>query len=119
MAGRTRPAARTGPHTFDDFCEMVREDQKADLIDGVIYMASPENTDANDLHGWLVAVMRPYARRRKLGRIYSSRVAVRLDGQNAPEPDILFVRTENLGRVQRGRIAGPCDLAVEIVSPDS
>ena len=68
MAGRVRPAARTGPYTFDDFCEMVREDQKADLIDGVIYMASPENTDANDLHGWLVAVMRPYARRRKLGR---------------------------------------------------
>jgi len=53
MAGRTKPAARTGPYTFDDFCEMVREDQKADLIDGVIYMASPENTEANDLFVWL------------------------------------------------------------------
>ncbi len=119
MAGRTQTSARAGPYTFDDFCEMVREDQKADLINGMIYMASPENTDANDLHGWLVAVLRPYVRRRKLGRIYSSRVAVRLDPQNAPEPDILFVRTAHLQRVQRGRIVGPCDLAIEIVSPES
>src|SRR5436305_11476949 len=110
---------RVGDVTSEEFCDAVREDQKADLIDGVIYMASPENTDANDLHGWLVAVLRPFVRRRKLGRVFSSRVAIRLDGQNAPEPDILVVRTEHLDRVQRGCITGPCDLAVAIVSPDS
>jgi hypothetical protein len=31
MIARTRP----GPYTFADFLELVREDQKADLIDGV------------------------------------------------------------------------------------
>ncbi len=34
--------------TFDEFCLLVNEDRKADLTDGVIYMASPENTDAQD-----------------------------------------------------------------------
>jgi hypothetical protein len=57
MKTRLRKRGRAGSYTFEDFCEIIREDQKADLIDGVIYMASPENTDANDLFGWLFLVM--------------------------------------------------------------
>jgi len=114
-----RLAERTGPHTYEDFCWMIREDQKADLINGVIYMASPENTDANELFGWLFTVMNLFVRRNKLGQIYGSRVALRLADKHGPEPDLAFVRTENLERVARGGIEGPADLAVEIVSPDS
>ncbi|MBY0525885.1 MAG: Uma2 family endonuclease [Gemmataceae bacterium] len=109
----------SGPFTYDDFCALVNDDQKADLIDGVIYMASPENTDANELFVWILGVMNLFARRRKLGKVYGSRVACRLDRKNGPEPDVVFVATRNLGRVKRGGIEGPPDLAVEIVSPDS
>ena len=119
MGKQTIPRRRTGDVTFEEFRAQVREDQKADLLNGVIYLASPENTDANDLHGWLVAVMRPFVRKRKLGKIFSSRVALRLDEQNGPEPDVLFIRTSRLHLVHRGHIAGPADLALEIVSPES
>jgi Uma2 family endonuclease len=119
MAGRISLATRTGPHTFDDFCAIIREDQKADLINGVIYMASPENTDANELFMWLGALLSMYARKKKLGKVYGSRVAFKLTDVNAPEPDLAFVHTEHLSRVKRGRVEGPADLAVEIVSPDS
>ncbi|MHB1426525.1 MAG: Uma2 family endonuclease [Gemmataceae bacterium] len=119
MTTRLSKRRRTGPYTFDDFCALIREDQKADLIDGVIYMASPENTDANDLFGWLFMVIRGYTRRRKLGRVFGSRVALRLADEHGPEPDIALVRTEHLERVQRGFVAGAADLAVEIVSPES
>ena len=37
---------------FETFCEIVRDGEKADLIDGVIYMASPDNTDANEIASW-------------------------------------------------------------------
>jgi Uma2 family endonuclease len=110
---------RTGPYTFEDFCTIIREDQKADLIDGVIYMASPENTDANDLFGWLFMVVRGYARRTRQGQVFGSRVAFRLDEEHGPEPDIAFVCNEHLDRIERGFVAGTADLAVEIVSPDS
>ncbi len=110
---------RRGSYTYEDFCALIREDQKADLIDGVIYMASPENIDANDLFGWLFAVMSIFAEERKLGRIFGSRVACRLDDHNAPEPDILFVRHEHDDRVYRGGVEGAPDLAIEIVSPES
>jgi len=120
MATRIRmKKKRVGPYTFHDFCEMVREDQKADLINGVIYMASPESPEANDLFGWLFTVVRLYARTKKLGNVYGSRVAFKLDEDHGPEPDIAFVLTEHLDRVKRGRVEGPADLAVEIVSPES
>lgn len=111
--------ARTGDFTYDDFCALVNEQQKADLIDGVIYMASPENVDANDLFCWLLVVMRLYVRKRKLGKVYGSRVACRLDDKNAPEPDIFFVSNQRLHQVNRGGVEGSPDLALEIVSPSS
>jgi Uma2 family endonuclease len=110
---------RVGCHTFEDFCYLVREDEKADLIDGVIYMASPENTDANDLFAWLLTLMYGYVECKKLGYVFGSRVAFRLDDRNGPEPDIAFVRNEHADRIHRGRVAGPPDLAMEIVSPES
>jgi Uma2 family endonuclease len=112
-------SVRSGPFTYEDFCALVGDHQKGDLIDGVIYVASPDNTDANDLSGWLYTLARLYARRKKLGRVYGSRVACRLDDRNAPEPDILFVTNVNLPRIKRGGIAGAADLAIEIVSPES
>lgn len=112
-------SSRSDVFTYADFCARVGDDQKADLIDGVIYMASPENTDANELFLWLVNLLSLYVRRKKLGKIFGSRVACRLDDKNAPEPDILFVATAHIHRVKRGGIAGPADLAMEIVSPES
>jgi Uma2 family endonuclease len=116
----TVPArVRTGDFTYDDFCAIVQDGQKADLIDGVIYMASPDNTRADDLFGWLFTVLKIYVRRKKLGRLTGSRVAYRLDDKSAPEPDIGFVRKVGLSRIKRGGVEGSPDLAIEIVSPDS
>jgi Uma2 family endonuclease len=112
-------ASRSGVFNYDDFCALVRDDQKADLIDGVIYMASPESLEANELFLWLITVIGLYVRKRKLGNVYGSRVACRLDDKNAPEPDILFVAERNRDRLHRGGVEGPPDLAMEIVSPES
>ena len=115
MATKTR----AGFHTFEDFCALVPDGQKADLIDGVIYMASPDNTDADDLFGWLFVLIYGYVATKKLGRIFGSRVAFRLDDRSSPEPDISFLRTEYADRIEPGRVDGPPDLAIEIVSPES
>jgi Uma2 family endonuclease len=106
-------------YTFEDFCAIIRDDQKADLINGVIYMASPDNTDANDLMCWLGAILLLFICKYKLGRLFASRVAFRLDDSNGPEPDLGFVATERLHLVQRGYVDGGPDAAFEIVSPES
>lgn len=112
-------ASRAGEYTFEDFREMVKDRQKADLISGVIFIASPDNTDANDLFMWLGSLMHDYVEVRDLGKIFGSRVAFRIDGYKGPEPDLGFVRKDRLHLVQRGFVDGPPDLAMEIVSPES
>jgi Uma2 family endonuclease len=110
---------RRALYDFDEFCIVVPDGQKADLIDGVIYMASPDNTDAGELNVWLSWLMSGFAEERDLGKVYTSRIAFRLGKRQSPEPDIAFLRKDQLHRVQRNHIEGPPDLAVEIVSPDS
>lgn len=109
----------TGSNTFEDFCNLVREDQKADLIDGVIYMASPESSEHNDLLGWLGAVLRIYVTEKHLGRLTLNKVAFRLSDHTAPEPDLAFVSTKRSHLIKSGYVDGPPDLAIEIVSPES
>ena len=110
---------RTRGYTFEEFCLLVKDGQKADLIDGVIYMASPDNNDANKLCVWLLTLMEMLVEDQDLGQMFVSRSAFRLDESNSPEPDIAFVRRDRLHLVQRGFTDGPPDLAVEIVSPES
>lgn len=110
---------RKGALTFEDFCVLVKDGQKADLIGGVIYMASPDNTDANRLFMWLGGLLADYAEEKDLGNVYGSRVAFRLSDTESPEPDVAFVRKDRLHLVHRGFVEGGPDLAIEIVSPES
>ncbi len=110
---------RSGPYTFADFLELVREDQKADLLDGVIYMASPENMDHNKLLAWLHMVLGVFVQERGLGVVTVNRVAYRLAPRSSPEPDLAFVHKDRLDIIKSGFVDGPPDVAIEFVSPDS
>jgi Uma2 family endonuclease len=112
-------APRTGRYTFDDFLWLIKEHEKADLLDGVIYIASPESPEDNELGGWLYRLMSEFADQTNQGNCYYTRVAFRIADKRGPEPDVAFVAKERLYIVERGFIDGPPDIAVEIVSPDS
>ncbi len=106
-------------YTFDDFCFLVKDGQKADLIDGVIYMASPDGPETFRLNKWLMGLADDFVTERDLGEIFGIRIAFRLDVLQSPEPDIGFVKKSRLHLVQKGFIDGPPDAALEIVSPES
>src|SRR5258708_4232808 len=79
-------------YSFDDFCKFVPDGVKADLIDGVIFMASPANIEHYRIEMWLIRLLWDYLEARGLiGEVFSSRIAFRLDSRNSPEPDIAFV----------------------------
>jgi Uma2 family endonuclease len=105
--------------TFDDFCVLVPDGRKADLIGGVIYMASPDNLDAANIFGLLHAVMTFFVEENELGSVFGPRVAFRINDAEGPEPDVAFVHRDRRHLLRRGFVAGPPDLAIEIVSPDS
>src|SRR5436853_1266473 len=76
-------------YTFEEFCDLIPEGQKADLIDGVIYMASPDNVEHSDLDYWLFRVIADFLDEREiLGKLCGSRIAFRLGPTGGPEPDL-------------------------------
>ena len=116
MASIAQPV---GQATFEDFQVLVKEHEKADLLDGVIYMASPETPRGNRLELWLAHLMDGYAEELGLGEVFVSRVAFRITEKRGPEPDVAFLAKRRLGLVREGFVAGAPDTAVEIVSPES
>jgi Uma2 family endonuclease len=107
-------------YDFDAFCALVGEDDKADLIDGVIYVASPENVEHYQIEVWLIRLLEDYRELAGIGgAVFGIKIAFRLDAKNSPEPDVAFVRGERLHVVKSGHVDGPPDWVVEVISPDS
>ncbi|MHB2020141.1 MAG: Uma2 family endonuclease [Candidatus Xenobia bacterium] len=89
-------------------------------MDGVIYMASPDTADADDLNSFVLFLMKGYVRRRNLGHVSGSRYAYRLNEHRAPEPDIAFVTAARVSSViTRREGLGVPDGVVEGVARDS
>jgi len=105
--------------TVDEFFCLVPDGQKADLIDGVIYLASPDTRRNDRLGGLIKFLLQGYAEVKGLGEVYGSRFAFALSEFRAPEPDVAFVRNERLSLVEERRMVGGPDIAVEMVSRDS
>ncbi len=105
---------------YDTFRAIVGDGQKADLIDGVIYMASPDSKINNTLNGFLFRLMCDYIEARGIeGFVFFSHYSCRISDIRAPEPDVGYVRPENADRVHENEMDGGPDIAVEIVSRDS
>lgn len=103
--------------TVDDYYRLANEDTRLELIDGVLTMHSPASTRHEDLFGFLLALVREYAFATNQGRVFGSRMAVVLDEERRVEPDLVFLKNENLERLGEVWINGPVDWIVEILSP--
>ncbi len=106
--------------TFETFCDLVEDGQKADLIDGVIFMASPDSKKANSLNLFLGNLLDGYIGAKEIdGDVFISRYACRINAVRAPEPDVGYVRPERIHLLHETYMDGGPDIAVEIVARDS
>jgi Uma2 family endonuclease len=106
--------------TFDEFCSLVPDGQKADLIDGVIYMASPDMRRSDKLTNFVHHLLQGFNDARGLGgEVFGSRFAFKITEIRAPEPDVAYVCPERLHLVSERHMNGGPDIAVEIVTRDS
>lgn len=106
--------------TVEDFFHLVPDGQKADLIDGVIYMASPDSRRSNELTIFVTRLIAQFLEERDIhGKVFSSRFSFVLSELNAPEPDVAYVRPERLNLIGDTRMQGGPDISVEVVSRES
>jgi Uma2 family endonuclease len=108
------------PVSTDEFFAAIPDGVKADLIDGVIYMASPDSPRSDKIAQLIRTVLQGYARRRGgLGEAYGSRVAYAVSRYRCPEPDVSFVCSDRAHIIHPTRGVEAPDIAVEVVSDDS
>jgi hypothetical protein len=55
-----RSPQSTGLVDYETYRELVKDGEKADLIDGVIYMASPDTKLSNTLNGFIFQLLSGY-----------------------------------------------------------
>lgn len=102
--------------TAEEFLRCAPEDQKAELINGVMIVHSPPLDIHERLFGFLFRLLGDYVEEHGLGEVRGSRTPVELDVDHAPEPDLLFVSRSRLDIIQRRGISSAPDFVIEILS---
>ena len=101
------------------FDELVDEDTKAELIDGVMLVHSPASIQHDDISGFLRALMRGYAEERGVGRVLGPDALIHLGPCRKLAPDVFFVRQERIPTPLPKEFEGAPDLVVEVLSPSN
>lgn len=91
--------------------------KKAELIEGIVYMASPVRADLHGIpHVDLATLLRVYATKHP-GLLVADNATVRLDTLNEPQPDLLLIRENGQARVDAdGYISGAPEFIAEIAA---
>jgi Uma2 family endonuclease len=105
--------------TDEQFDEMVTEDTKAELFDGVMIVHSPATPDHDDIAGFQRALMRIYADDRGLGKVFGPDSLVRLRRGRRFGADIFFIRSGRVPSRPAKEFELVPDLMLEVLSPSN
>lgn len=100
--------------TVEDYLALP-EDLRAELFGGELYMSPAPTFRHQRIIANLMEILRPFVRRHKLGEVIPSPFDCILSKVVVVQPDIVFVATAHLDRIN-DRLHGPPDLAIEVLS---
>jgi Uma2 family endonuclease len=111
---------RKGALPYEEFLAEYSEESRAEWVNGEVFMMVPASSRHQRISDFLLIVIKAYVETRGLGEAISAPFQMKT-GPDLPgrEPDLLFVATPNLKRLESTHLRGPADLAVEVISPES
>lgn len=102
--------------TSEEFCQLPPGEQvELELIDGEVTTAARPAPSHQHFVFQLGIVIDQWIKAHRLGRVLLDTL-MKLDQGWTPAPDICYLARNHLRRVQKQRIVGPVDLAVEVLS---
>lgn len=104
--------------TYEEFLAWADEDTYAEWVNGEVIMISPASRRHQKIAWFLATLFSAFADRHELGEVLTAPFQMRL-ATSGREPDVLFIAKEHLDRLHDTFLAGPADLVVEVVSPES
>jgi Uma2 family endonuclease len=105
--------------TDEQFDELVDEDTKAELLDGVMVVHSPASMEHDRLGAWLRAVLGFYADVKGAGEVFGPESLVRLAPRRRFAPDVYFLRRDRVPSPITKDFRGAPDLVLEVLSPSN
>jgi Uma2 family endonuclease len=124
---------RLGPRTVDlpftvripgvteqMFDDLVDEDTKAELLDGVMIVHSPASPRHNRIAGFLRRLMSGYAEEKDLGEVFGPDDLIHLAMCRRFAPDAFFLDQDRVPEpLPEDQFEGAPDLVIEVLSPST
>jgi Uma2 family endonuclease len=106
--------------TEEQFDELVDEDTKAELLDGVMIVHSPASPTHDDIANFVRTLTRCYASKRSLGRVFGPDALIHLATCRLFAPDAFFLEQARVPvPLPRDQFEGAVDFLAEILSPST
>ena len=105
--------------TEEMFDELVDEDTKAELIDGVMIVHSPASMEHDNIGGFTRGLMSFYSDAKELGVVLGPDSLIHLAPGRKCAPDVFFIRQERLPMPLPKEFDGVPELVVEVLSPSN
>jgi Uma2 family endonuclease len=105
--------------TEEMFDELVDEDAKAELIDGMMIIQSPASMEHDDIGGFMRGLMSFYSDAQGLGVVLGPDSLIHLAPGRKCAPDVFFIRQERMPMPLPKEFEGVPDLVVEVLSPSN
>lgn len=103
----------------DEDIEAMPRRPRFNVVDGEVRVVSPAHWRHEEILGYLTAEVVTFARRRSLGKVFTSNVLYRFASGNMYAPDLSFIAASRVGDLHdEATVKISPDLAVEVVSPD-
>ena len=108
---------KTKKWTYEEYYKLD-DDKRYEVLGGELIMAPAPYSDHQEISFNLVILFES-ARKDNPGKIFYAPIDVIFDDNNVIQPDILFIKKENLFIRKKRGVFGSPDLVVEILSPSS
>jgi Uma2 family endonuclease len=105
--------------TEEMFDELVDEDTKAELIDGVMIVHSAASMEHDNIGGFTRGLMSFYSDAKELGVVLGPDSLIHLAPGRKCAPDVFFIRQERVPMPLPKEFEGVPELVVEVLSPSN
>jgi Uma2 family endonuclease len=112
-----RSGDRMSREEFHQRYEHAAEDLKAELVKGIVFVASPPNPEHDAAHAWLSAILLAYQTATPGVELFDNATLL-LDEHSEPQPDLFLRIHPDCGGLSKnspdGYVDGPPELIVEV-----
>ena len=102
--------------TYEDYLRL-EDDKRYEVINGRLYEMPAPGFEHQSILAYLHYKFYGFVRSQSVGEVLPAPFDVILSETVVVQPDIVFISKDNLKNIKKGRLFGPPDLVVEIISP--